>query len=128
VAHALETLDSIEHLSGYPLPAPQTLIDATRESGVWNCPTLYVYTAHVTSGMPAEQREQLLAQRRALVTALDAAGARILAGTDAGYLVPAGTSLTKNWPSSPPLASPTKRSSPLLRNRPASTSAIRRSA
>jgi imidazolonepropionase-like amidohydrolase len=93
VAHAIETLDSIEHLSGYPLPAPQSLIDATRDSGVWNCPTLYVFTAHVTSGMPAEAREQFLAQRRALVTALDAAGARILAGTDAGYLVPAGTSL-----------------------------------
>ena len=43
--------------------------------------------------MPADQREQLLTQRRALVTELDAAGARILAGTDAGYLVPAGTSL-----------------------------------
>jgi imidazolonepropionase-like amidohydrolase len=47
----------------------------------------------VTSGMPPAQREQLLAQRRALIGALDAAGARILAGTDAGYLVPAGTSL-----------------------------------
>ena len=93
VAHAIETLDSIEHLSGYPLPAPQTLIDATRDSGVWNCPTLYVFTAHVTSGMPAGERERYLAQRRALVTALDAAGARILAGTDAGYLVPAGSSL-----------------------------------
>jgi imidazolonepropionase-like amidohydrolase len=93
VAHAIETLDSIEHLSGYPLPASQTLIDATRDSGVWNCPTLYVYTAHVTAGMPAEQREQLLNQRRELVTALDAAGARLLAGTDSGYLVPAGTSL-----------------------------------
>ena len=93
VAHAIETLDSIEHLSGYPLPASQALIDATRDSGVWNCPTLHVYTAHVTTGMPAEQREQLLNQRRALVTALDSAGARILAGTDAGYLVPAGTSL-----------------------------------
>lgn len=93
VAHAIETLDSIEHLSGYPRPASQALIDATRDSGVWNCPTLYVYTAHVTTGMPAEEREQLLHQRRALVTALDGAGARILAGTDAGYLVPAGTSL-----------------------------------
>jgi imidazolonepropionase-like amidohydrolase len=93
VAHAIETLDSIEHLSGYPLPASQTLIDATRDSGVWNCPTLYVYTAHVTTGMPAEERERLLTQRRELVTALDAAGARLLAGTDSGYLVPAGTSL-----------------------------------
>lgn len=97
IAHAIETLDSIEHLSGYPLPASQTLIDATRASGVWNCPTLYVFSAHVTSGMPAEERERLLDQRRALVTALDAAGARILAGTDAGYLVPAGTSLHEEF-------------------------------
>jgi imidazolonepropionase-like amidohydrolase len=93
IAHAIEMQDSVEHLSGYPLPTPQTLIDATRASGVWNCPTLYVYTVHVTSGMPAEERERLLSERRALVTALDLAGAHILAGTDAGYLVSAGTSL-----------------------------------
>ena len=93
IAHAIQTLDSIEHLSGYPLPASQSLINATRASGVWNCPTMVVYRDHVTSGMPPAQRAQLLADRRALLTSLHLAGARILAGTDAGYLIPAGSSL-----------------------------------
>lgn len=93
VAHAMEMQDSIEHLSAYPLPASQALVDATAVSGVWNCPTQVVFRDHVTLNMPAAQREQFLAARRQLIGALDAAGARILAGTDAGYLVPAGTSL-----------------------------------
>jgi imidazolonepropionase-like amidohydrolase len=93
VAHAMQMQDSIEHLSAYPLPAPQSLLNATRDSGVWNCPTQVVFRDHVTLSMPPAQREQHLAARRALIGALDAAGARILAGTDAGYLVPAGTSL-----------------------------------
>jgi imidazolonepropionase-like amidohydrolase len=93
ITHAIQMQDSIEHLSAYPLPASQSLINATRDSGVWNCPTQVVFRDSVTSGMSPAQREQLLAQRRALIGALDAAGARILAGTDAGYLVPAGTSL-----------------------------------
>lgn len=93
IAHAIGMQDSIEHLSGYPLPTAQSLVDATRASGVWNCPTMVVYRDHVTSGMPPAQREQLLADRRALLTALHLAGARILAGTDAGYLIPAGTTL-----------------------------------
>ncbi|HYI10269.1 MAG TPA: amidohydrolase family protein [Thermoanaerobaculia bacterium] len=93
IAHAIQTQDSIEHLSGYPLPAPAALITATRDSGVWNCPTLYVFTAWVTRDMPAAERAAFLAARRQLVSALHTAGARILAGTDSGYLVPAGTSL-----------------------------------
>ncbi len=60
---------------------------------MWNCPTLVVYTQYVTRDMPEPQRTQFLAARRALVTALDDAGAHLLAGTDAGYLVPAGSSL-----------------------------------
>ncbi|HEU4889410.1 MAG TPA: amidohydrolase family protein [Thermoanaerobaculia bacterium] len=93
VAHAMVMQDCIEHLSAYPLPSSQALLNATRDSGVWNCPTQVVFRDHVTIGMPPDQRDQYLAARRALVGALDDAGARILAGTDAGYLVPAGTSL-----------------------------------
>ena len=93
VAHAMTMQDSIEHLSAYPLPASQELLNATRESGVWNCPTQVVFRDHVYAAMPPAQRDPLLAARRDLVRALDEAGARILAGTDAGYLVPAGTSL-----------------------------------
>jgi imidazolonepropionase-like amidohydrolase len=54
---------------------------------------MVVFTQWVTRNMPEPQREQYLAARRSLLTALDDAGARILAGTDAGYLIPAGTSL-----------------------------------
>ena len=94
IAHAMASQDSIEHLSGYPLNADdRALAEASRESGVWNCPTMVVFTQYVTRGTPEPQRTQLLNARRALLTALDEAGARILAGTDAGYLVPAGLSL-----------------------------------
>lgn len=102
IQHAMESQDSIEHLAGYERvirwEAPsaalmQQLAAASRESGVWNCPTLYVYTAYVTQNMPADLRQRYLAGRRAFVGALHAAGARILAGTDAGYLVPAGVAL-----------------------------------
>jgi len=101
VRHAMVMQDSIEHLSGYPLDDPfddtpndkAAMAAASRMSGVWNCPTLYVFTAWVTRDMPEPGRGLFLEQRRALVTALHAAGARLLAGTDAGYLVPAGTSL-----------------------------------
>ncbi len=94
IAHAMESQDSIEHLSGYPLGiSDRALAEASRESGVWNCPTMVVFTQYVTRNTPEPQRTQLLNARRALLTALDEAGARILAGTDAGYLVPAGVSL-----------------------------------
>lgn len=94
IAHAMAMQDSIEHLSGYPLTGDRVaLAEASRAAGVWNCPTLTVFTNHVTRDMPEPQRMQLLAARRALVAALDEAGAHLLAGTDAGYLVPAGSSL-----------------------------------
>lgn len=94
IAHAMASQDSIEHLSGYPLGADDRgYAEASRDAGVWNCPTMVVYTQYVTRDLPEPQRTQLLNARRALLTALDEAGARILAGTDAGYLVPAGTSL-----------------------------------
>ncbi len=94
IAHAMTSQDSIEHLSGYPLGSDDHgYAEASRAAGVWNCPTMVVYTQYVTRDIPEPQRTQLLNARRALLTALDEAGARILAGTDAGYLVPAGTSL-----------------------------------
>jgi imidazolonepropionase-like amidohydrolase len=94
IAHAMAMQDSIEHLSGYPLGvSDQTLAEASREAGVWNCPTMIVFTRYVTRDVPEPARTQFLNARRAMLTALDEAGARILAGTDAGYLVPAGTSL-----------------------------------
>jgi hypothetical protein len=69
-------------------------VDATRASGVWILPDDGGLIA-ITS--PAECRPRsvssFLADRRALLTALHLAGARILAGTDAGYLIPAGTTL-----------------------------------
>lgn len=88
IRYAMTMQDSIEHLSGYPLGIDslnRELAQASAASGVWNCPTMYVFTRNASSNV--------LAARRALVTALDEAGARILAGTDAGYLVPAGLAL-----------------------------------
>jgi imidazolonepropionase-like amidohydrolase len=103
VTHAMVMQDSIEHLAGYEAAVggwadanrslmPQ-LAAASRDAAVWNCPTLDVYTNWVTLGMAADVRARILAARRAFVTALDEAGARILAGSDSGFLVDAGTSL-----------------------------------
>ena len=68
---------------------------ATRDAGVWNCPTMHVFAASVTSGMNPVERTRVLDARRTVLRALSDAGARILAGTDGGYLVPAGTSLVE---------------------------------
>jgi imidazolonepropionase-like amidohydrolase len=87
VRYAMTRQDSIEHLSGYPLGIAslnRELAQAAAASGVWNCPTMYVFRTS-----PQTVRDA----RRALLTALDEAGARILAGTDSGYLVPAGIGL-----------------------------------
>jgi imidazolonepropionase-like amidohydrolase len=79
IEHAIASQDTIEHLSGYRGRTDLTaLAEASRASGVWNCPTLKVLAR------PAN---------RAIVKALHDAGARLLAGTDAGYLLPAGTAL-----------------------------------
>lgn len=94
IAHAVVSLDSIEHLSGYPLGTmDRQLAEMSRDGGVWNCPTMTVFTQYATRDMPEVQRAQFLARRRALVTALHEAGARILAGTDCGYYFPCGTTL-----------------------------------
>ena len=102
VRHAMAMQDGIEHLAGYDAElnweSPnashmQELAAASRDAGVWNCPTMRVFTEHVTRDMPPDRRARYLAGRRAFVGALHAAGARILAGTDAGYLIAAGVSL-----------------------------------
>jgi imidazolonepropionase-like amidohydrolase len=108
VRHAMESQDSIEHLSGYEravslLPnaagsdiGAWQLVDRSRyaslardtaASGVWNCPTLYVYA------VLGSFNSQIIENRRAFIRELHDRGARILAGTDAGYLLPAGVSL-----------------------------------
>lgn len=108
VRHAMESQDSIEHLNGYErvvsrLPDAASndigawqsvdssryaaLAEETARSGVWNCPTLYVY-AVLSNFAPA-----IIDNRRAFIRELHARGAHLLAGTDAGYLVPAGSSL-----------------------------------
>jgi imidazolonepropionase-like amidohydrolase len=99
VRHAIESQDSIEHLSGYEraLSASGAWETADRsryaelarisaEKGVWNCPTLYVYSVLFYSAA-------LVENRRAFVRELHAQGAHLLAGTDAGYYFPGGASL-----------------------------------
>jgi imidazolonepropionase-like amidohydrolase len=94
LAHAMTMQDSIEHLSGYPLGVDDAhFAQMTRVAGVWNCPTMVVYRDYVTSGMSEPFRSQLLDARRSLLRAFHDEGTRVLAGTDSGYLVPAGTSL-----------------------------------
>lgn len=91
--HALEAQQTVEHLSGYDFERAEMFAQAASSARTWNCPTMYVYTAYVTRNMPAAERERYLASRRRMLTALHGAGARIIAGTDAGYLVPAGVAL-----------------------------------
>jgi imidazolonepropionase-like amidohydrolase len=91
--HALASQDSIEHLSGYDLSRAASLAQTTRAAGAWNCPTLLVFSEVITANMRADDRRRLLEARSAMVRALHDAGARIIAGTDAGYLLPAGSAL-----------------------------------
>jgi imidazolonepropionase-like amidohydrolase len=91
--HALAAQDSVEHLSGYDLSRAASLAQTTRMEGTWNCPTLLVFSEVITADMRDEDRRRLLDARSAMVRALRDAGARIIAGTDAGYLLPAGSSL-----------------------------------
>ena len=108
VHHAMRTLDSIEHLNGYErvvslIANPEandigawTSVDRSRyealaresaETGIWNCPTLYVYA------VLSNYDQRIIDNRRAFIRAMHDAGARLLAGTDSGYLVPAGLAL-----------------------------------
>jgi imidazolonepropionase-like amidohydrolase len=77
--HALATGQrSIEHLGGYSAAAIATQAPATAAAGTWNCPTLAIL-----SGNPGA------AGRATIVRRLHEAGAKLLAGTDAGIGVTA---------------------------------------
>ncbi|HEX7150501.1 MAG TPA: amidohydrolase family protein [Thermoanaerobaculia bacterium] len=94
VMHAMTRQDSIEHLDGYEhvllrngridTALMPLLAEEAAKSGVWTCPTLYIDSV---------LSPEMIAHRRLFVRHLRDAGARLVAGTDAGYLVPAGTSL-----------------------------------
>jgi len=110
--HALdEGMRSIEHLTGYDRAVSRTrqsgtwgwvdadpsrfaaLAGATARAGTWNCPTLAIY-AELARQHSGADRERIIANRRRFVLELSRAGARILAGTDAGIdIVAPGASL-----------------------------------
>ncbi len=104
----------IEHLTGYDVELGGKrnypgfleidearipgLVEATRASGVWNCPTLMVnVAASANHRFPEAQRQIVFANVQRLVKALYDAGCPLLAGSDAsgraGSLIPFGTSL-----------------------------------
>lgn len=99
VMRALErSQDSIEHLSRFErvlsarsdfaeIDASRipSFVNSVRQSGSWNCPTLYVYRvlAQRNRGGTIAQRE--IENRRRFVRTLHEAGAPLLVGTDAGF-------------------------------------------
>ncbi len=113
IEHALESGQlSIEHLRGYDHALTRTsqsshvgawadidgsripdLAARTAAAGAWNCPTMAIYSL-LTEGMAAPTRAQIFANRAAVLRAFRDAGARILAGSDAGIdRTAVGTSL-----------------------------------
>ena len=112
VRHAIAMgMKSIEHLTGYDRVVSRTgrfgtygwadadpsrypaLVAATVAGGVWNCPTLAIFSELAKQQSSAE-REAMLRNRRAFVRALSQAGAKLLVGTDAGIdVVAPGTSI-----------------------------------
>jgi imidazolonepropionase-like amidohydrolase len=112
VEHALVSgQKSIEHLMGYDRAVSargaggtfgwsdadsarfDRLVSLTVEHGVWNCPTLAIY-AQLAERQGGAERERMMHNRRVFVRRLAAAGALLLAGTDAGIdVVPAGLTL-----------------------------------
>jgi hypothetical protein len=102
---------SIEHLTGYDRAVSRTgrpgtggwtdadpsryagLAARTSEAGVWNCPTLTIIATLARQHYPAEQTT-IIRERRQFVRELYSAGARLLAGSDAGIdVVAPGVSL-----------------------------------
>jgi len=102
---------SIEHLTGYDRAVSRSgrvgtggwvdadparyagLATLSASAGVWNCPTLAIYVA-LSLQHPAGERQAIVQQRRQFVRELRAAGALLLAGSDAGIdVVAPGTSL-----------------------------------
>lgn len=92
---------SIEHLTGYETRFSRSgrmgtwawidanpalygpLAQVSARAGVWNCPTLAIYSALARQHTAAE-RDVIVRQRRAFVLELHRAGAKLLAGSDAG--------------------------------------------
>jgi imidazolonepropionase-like amidohydrolase len=104
-------MHSIEHLTGYDRAVSLThqvgisgwanpdpgkyddLVQLTIGVGVWNCPTLAIY-AELTRRNAHPQRDAIGRNRRVFVKRLYDAGAKLLAGSDAGIdVVPAGAGL-----------------------------------
>jgi len=102
---------SIEHLTGYDRAVSRSgragtggwvdadparyrgLATLSASAEVWNCPTLTIYVA-LSTQHPAGERQAIVQQRRLFVRELHAAGALLLAGSDAGIdVVAPGTSL-----------------------------------
>ena len=108
IEHALESGQaSIEHLRGYdhalsrggPMWADidagriPDLAARTAAAGTWNCPTMAIIEM-AGQGIGEPTRSRIRANRQAMVRALRDAGARLLAGSDAGIdRTAAGTSL-----------------------------------
>jgi imidazolonepropionase-like amidohydrolase len=105
---------SIEHLTGYDVALNRAgnfwgprawanideskipaLVARTVETGAWNCPTLNAFDLVAPLfGAPPSERVLIVQNRRRMVKALHEAGAKLLAGTDAGTNVTtAGTGL-----------------------------------
>lgn len=102
---------SIEHLSGYERALTGTgnasavawananmgnaasLAAETKAAGTWNCPTSVVLDA-IAARNGADTRTRAATNRHAMIAALHSAGARLIAGTDAGIDITApGSSL-----------------------------------
>ncbi|HEX6643385.1 MAG TPA: amidohydrolase family protein [Gemmatimonadales bacterium] len=112
VRHALASgMRSVEHLTGYDRAVSvarqggtwawtdadttrfAALVELTRRTGAWNCPTLAIYRRLAAGQGPAHEAAATRS-RRHFVRLLHAAGAPVVAGSDAGIdVVPAGTSL-----------------------------------
>ena len=110
--HALASRQaSIEHLSGYErvltsggigatawsrantalMPA---LARRTADAGTWNCPTVVIFNTMSFRQQSANDATRARDNRRVAIRELHRAGARLLAGTDAGIdIVPPGSSL-----------------------------------
>lgn len=105
-------MHSIEHFTGYDRAVSATqrggtgawadavparfgeLVALSLTADVWNCPTLAIYAHLAGQQHSAAQRDVIIANRRTFVKMLHDAGARLLAGSDAGIdVVAPGTSL-----------------------------------
>jgi len=105
-------MKSIEHLTGYDRAVSRSgnagtwgwidtdpsryaeLVAASVAAGVWNCPTLAIFSELARRQHSPGERDAMLRNRRTFVKQLADAGAPLLLGTDAGIdIVPAGTAI-----------------------------------